>query len=131
MRNLCANCAWIRRASSCQCGHLLARIRVLVLNSSRTFRELVVNNAVASQFVSQKWHDLPRQNRAQKSCKCQTSIMLVWHLPDSVARIGTTEVAPVRKLVVNWREVCVNMSWLRNMSGRKFQNVQNFGQDKS
>ena len=29
VRKLCANCAWIRRASSCQCGHSWARIRVL------------------------------------------------------------------------------------------------------
>ena len=56
--------------------------------------------------------------------------MLVWHLHDSVARTGTTGVVPVRKLVVNWREVCVNLSWLRAMSGREFWNVQNFGHDR-
>ena len=32
------------------------------------------------------------------------------HLHDSVARICTTGVVPQRKLVVNWREVCVNLS---------------------
>ena len=53
-----------------------------------------------------------------------------WHLHDSVARIGMTRVVPVRKLVVNWREVCVNPSWLRAMLGREFWNVQNFGHDK-
>ena len=36
------------------------------LKRFETMRELVVNNAVASQFVFQKWHDLPRQNRGQK-----------------------------------------------------------------
>ena len=46
-------------------------------------------------------------------------IMPGWHLPNSVTRIGTTGVAPVRKLVVNWRKVCVNLSWLFDMSGRK------------
>ena len=53
-----------------------------------------------------------------------------WHLPDSVARIGMTGVVPVRKLVVNWREVCLNMSWLRVMSRWEFWNVQNFGPTK-
>ena len=68
--------------------------------------------------------------RATESGKCQTSIMLVWHLHDSVARTGTTAVVPVRKLVVNWREVCVNLSWLRATSGREFWNVQNFGHER-
>ena len=52
------------------------------------------------------------------------------HVPDSVARIGTTGVAPVRKLVLNLRIVCVNLSWLRDISGQKFWNFQNFGHDK-
>ena len=73
MRNLCVN-------SSCQFvsmwtligTHSCTRLELFVNND-----EQVVNNAVASQFVSQKWHDLPRQNRGQKSCKCQTSISFI------------------------------------------------------
>ena len=51
---------------------------------------------------------------------------------ESVARIGTTRVVQMGKLVVNWREVCVNLSWLRAMSGQenwkcsKFWTRQNF-----
>ena len=47
-----------------------------------------------------------------------------WHLHDSMARIATTQVVPVRKLVVNWREVCVNPSC---HVGTRIWNVQNFG----
>ena len=61
---------------------------------------------------------------------CKPSIMLVWHLHDSVVRTGTTGVVPVCKLVVNWREVFANLSWLCAMSGREFRNVQNFGHDR-
>ena len=57
-------------------------------------------------------------------------VMLVWHLHDSVARTGTTAVVPVRKLIVNWREVCVNLSLLRATSGREFWNVQNVGHER-
>ena len=52
-----------------------------------------------------------------------------WHLHDSVARIGTNFVVPVRKLLVKWRQVCVNTSGVRAMSGREFWNVQNVGHD--
>ena len=41
-------------------------------------------------------------------CMLSWYVMQGWHLPDSVACIGMTRVVPVRKLVVNWREVCVN-----------------------
>ena len=86
--------------------------------------------------------------RATESCKCNPSIsyiisaempffiasmsrvMLGLHLHDSVARIGTNFVVPVRKLFVNWRELCVNTSGVRAMSGREFWNVQSFGHDK-
>ena len=64
------------------------------------------------------------------ACFVRLRLMLVWHLHDSVALTGTTGVVPVRKLVVNLREVCVNLSWLRSMSGREFWNVQNFGHDR-
>ena len=37
-------------------------------------RELVVNSAEGFQFVLQKWHDLPRRNRGQKSCKCKPGL---------------------------------------------------------
>ena len=68
----------------------------------------------------------------QRGCwnECRYCIKQGWHFYDSVARIGTTRVVPVRKLVVNWREVYVNPSWLRAMSGQEFWNVQNFGHDK-
>ena len=39
-------------------------------------RELVVNSAEAFQFEPQKWHDLPRGNRGQKSCKCKPGFRL-------------------------------------------------------
>ena len=44
--------------------------------------------------------------------------VLGWHLDDSVASISTTRVVSVRKLVLNWLELCVNPSWMRAMSGQ-------------
>ena len=80
----------------------------------------IIIKLIRPRDSSDEFHLKVRSKSGQTRLNFKFFLKVGWHLHDPVARIGTTRVVPVRKLVFNWREVCVN-SWPRAMSGENFE----------